>query len=89
MPISKKTQAARIANGECVMCGRKRDVKKSKRYCEFHRKYMRDYASTYRSENPRPHKNKCTICRKVGHTRAKCDDPRAPAIRAAAKSMVN
>ena len=85
VPIPKKLQDQRIAEGKCATCGAKRNLARSKRLCEKHRLYMKDYKRLQRKEDPdrKPPRNRCTICRQLGHTRKDCKDPRAEAIREA------
>ena len=91
MPHAKKAQRLseqRAAQSLCLRCDRPRDPN-SIRYCALHLKYDRDYQRLQREEDTSRRKNRCTICRKFGHNRRLCQDPRAAEILAAEKKLVN
>lgn len=78
MPIPKSVKDARVARGECAIC-RKPTVPdpesgKRPRHCPEHLRYFRNYRQTWNAENGVERKNKCTLCRKVGHFADKCPD---------------
>lgn len=83
MPISKQTRSRRISEGKCSLCENTAapllaDPTRKAKYCRQHLKYFSDYRKTWQTENrPEPSKLKCAVCRKTGHNRNDCPDPRA------------